>query len=75
MFCGALEIHIGGTQPLNMQLDRSSNALVIPISPLSALCKSCSEAIINSSRILNRANSCMSTTWVGDGVSNYFLML
>lgn len=72
---GANLSQFGGTKPLNMQLARSSSSYDIPISPTNARFKSFSEFLIKIRSTLKRSSSWSSTTWVGAGTSNFFLML
>jgi len=72
---GASLAHIGGSIPLKNEVPRESRSAFIPISPLRALLRSLIDECILTMSLLILSSSCKSTTYVGDGSSNDFLML
>jgi len=60
---------------LKKEFPRASRSTDIPISPLSALLRSKMETFIVIINLLYLSSSYRSTTYVGDGISNDFLML
>ncbi len=60
---------------MKKELPSTSSSALIPISPFIALLRSEMDLDIMLIKILNLSSSCRSTTYVGEGTSNAFLML